>query len=317
MAQLLRVEPRSQKRLDAQLLEPAEGLRARGAAHDGDHFARQLERRPLEADPAGGDVEAEAEIDVQDVACIVDHDVAVVPVLELQQVGDDAVGGHALDEVVPSLLETDRVFAPILRCEVVVETVDRFSAEHIAGNGVGQHVDDTATGGGGRHAVRVDVDVQADVVEYAPESGDHLQGEDVLAAVVTDLEDGGLPDFVGVFVRDRALSIRLFVLLCILEHAVRAFHIAFVLFDSEGRHIRRLGVALQWFARFAVDADDDTIRVTGQVNTDLNFDLTEFLLDLFLLLCFALLDEGTKFAGDVGYFVKESEFSFIERFVCS
>ena len=317
MAQLLRIQPRGQKRLDAQLLEPLERLRARRPAHHSDHFARQLERGPLELDSAGGNVEAEAEVDVQDVARVVDHDVAVMPVLELQQVGDDAVGGHALDEVVPSLLEPDRVLAAVLRGKVIVETVDRLPANHVAGNGVGQHVDDAAAGGGRCHAVGVDVDVQTDVVENAAEGGDHLQGEDILAAVVTDFEDGGLPDFVGVFVRDGAISIRLFVLLCILEHAVCSFHVTFVLFDPESRHIGCFGVALQWFARFAVDANDDTIRVTRQVDTNFNFDLAEFLLDLFLLFGFAFLNEGTKFAGDVGYFFKEGEFSFIERPVCS
>ena len=36
---------------------------------------------------------------VDDVAILVDHDVPVVPVLHLQDVADQRVGRHALDEV--------------------------------------------------------------------------------------------------------------------------------------------------------------------------------------------------------------------------
>ena len=38
-----------------------------------------------------------------DVSLLVDHDVAVVPVLDLKQVAHQGVGGHTLDEVSTSL----------------------------------------------------------------------------------------------------------------------------------------------------------------------------------------------------------------------
>lgn len=41
--------------------------------------------------------------DVDDVALLVQHDVAVVPVLDLQQEQQEAVGGHAADEVITRL----------------------------------------------------------------------------------------------------------------------------------------------------------------------------------------------------------------------
>lgn len=41
--------------------------------------------------------------DVDDVALLVQHDVAVVPVLDLQQEQQEAVGGHASDKVVACL----------------------------------------------------------------------------------------------------------------------------------------------------------------------------------------------------------------------
>ena len=41
--------------------------------------------------------------DVDEVALLVQHDVAIVPVLDLQQEEQEAVGGHAADEVVACL----------------------------------------------------------------------------------------------------------------------------------------------------------------------------------------------------------------------
>ena len=42
---------------------------------------------------------------MDEVALAVQHDVAVVSVFDLQQEQQEAVGGHAADEVVPSLQE--------------------------------------------------------------------------------------------------------------------------------------------------------------------------------------------------------------------
>lgn len=43
--------------------------------------------------------------DVDNVPGIVDHDVAVVSVLDGQQISDDRIGSHRLDKVDPCLLE--------------------------------------------------------------------------------------------------------------------------------------------------------------------------------------------------------------------
>jgi len=43
--------------------------------------------------------------DVDEVPLAVQHDVAIVSVLDLQQEQQEAVGGHAADEVVPGLGE--------------------------------------------------------------------------------------------------------------------------------------------------------------------------------------------------------------------
>lgn len=42
---------------------------------------------------------------MDEVTLAVQHDVAVVSVFDLQQEQQEAVGGHAADEVIPSLLE--------------------------------------------------------------------------------------------------------------------------------------------------------------------------------------------------------------------
>lgn len=45
--------------------------------------------------------------DVDDVPLLVQHDVAIVPVLDLQQEQQEAVGGHASDKVVACLCGED------------------------------------------------------------------------------------------------------------------------------------------------------------------------------------------------------------------
>ena len=76
--------PRRKERLDAELLKPPVGLRGGTASHYSDHLRCQLERCAFESDPTWRDVEAEAEINVKNVTGIVYHNVAVMPILELE-----------------------------------------------------------------------------------------------------------------------------------------------------------------------------------------------------------------------------------------
>lgn len=119
--EVLRVLACGQEGFDAELLEPAVGLGGgRVAAHDGDHFGGELEGGALELDASRGDVEAEAKVDVDDVAGLVDHDVAVVAVFELQEIRDDAVGGHGFHKIVACHLEAGRILAAVFGDEVIV-----------------------------------------------------------------------------------------------------------------------------------------------------------------------------------------------------
>ena len=75
------------------------------AADEVEVLLGELEGRLLEVDSAGGHAEDEAEVDVDDVALHVEQDVAVVPVLELEHVGEDGGAGQRGHEVLPRRLQ--------------------------------------------------------------------------------------------------------------------------------------------------------------------------------------------------------------------
>jgi len=71
----------------------------RVGVHDLKQLASQFEGRSLEVDTTRRVAEHEAKVDVDDVAPLVQHDVAVMPVLDLQEEADQAVPCHALYKV--------------------------------------------------------------------------------------------------------------------------------------------------------------------------------------------------------------------------
>ncbi len=71
----------------------------RVGVHDLKQLASQLEGRSLKVDTTRGVAEHEAKVDVDDVAPLVQHDVAVMPVLDLQEEADQAVTCHALYKI--------------------------------------------------------------------------------------------------------------------------------------------------------------------------------------------------------------------------
>ena len=73
----------------------------------------------------------ERQTDVDDVALLVNHDVAVVPVLDLEQEPDDTVGCHRLDEVLPRRLELLGRLVAVLVLEVGVEALVGLSTDLI------------------------------------------------------------------------------------------------------------------------------------------------------------------------------------------
>lgn len=103
-----------------------------GTRDHGNHFVGEFEGGAFEGYTAGGNVEAEAEIDVEDMTFGIDHDVAVMTVFELQEIGDDRISCHTRDEVVTSLLELGTVGAIVFAHEELIQTVDMFSSKHIS-----------------------------------------------------------------------------------------------------------------------------------------------------------------------------------------
>ena len=73
--------------------------------HELDELVAEFEVRLPVHVVAGRGLEEEAEVYVDDVAELVYHDVAVVSVLDLQQVAHHAVRSHADHKVTPCLLQ--------------------------------------------------------------------------------------------------------------------------------------------------------------------------------------------------------------------
>ena len=96
-ADLVHVLPQLVEPLEEQPFEVVEQLGAL-ALEQLDVLARELEGGGLEVPVPGRRGEDEPEVDVDDVPLVVDQEVAVVPVLDLEDVGQDAVGGEGLGE---------------------------------------------------------------------------------------------------------------------------------------------------------------------------------------------------------------------------
>ena len=161
--ELVGVRPDGQERLDCELVEQLEPLRV-GSAHERDHLAVELERVGLEFDTAGANVEEEAKVcllavattvgdrshwrnrrtNVDDMPVIVNHDVTIVPVLDLQDEAGHRVRRHGPDKVEASLLVCCRLFATILLYAVQIEVVDVVATHLVSGCRVRHDINDTA-----------------------------------------------------------------------------------------------------------------------------------------------------------------------------
>lgn len=81
---------------------------------------------------------------MDDMPIAIDHDVAVMPILDLQDVASHRISRHRLDEVETSLLEGDSVLSAIF-CHKKVQQVIHFGTPHlIPGCRVWYHIDHTA-----------------------------------------------------------------------------------------------------------------------------------------------------------------------------
>jgi len=71
-----------------------------------------LSRRPVKHEP---------KVNMDQMAVIVNHDVSVVPIFDLQDVGDYTVSGQTADEIVSGRSELLRMFVSILLQKVLIE----------------------------------------------------------------------------------------------------------------------------------------------------------------------------------------------------
>lgn len=135
--------PRGDQSLQYQILELGVSRRLI-AAHDLDEFGRQLERAGLEAEIAGRRRQHEAEVDVYDVAVAVQQDVAVVAILDLDEIADEAVGRAALDEIFLGHEEALGTDGPEFPLEVLQQSQLAELLHLVQGHGVEDRLDQAA-----------------------------------------------------------------------------------------------------------------------------------------------------------------------------
>ena len=103
-----------------------------------------------------------SEVDVNQVALNVDHDVTVVPVFDLQNVADKRVRGQTVAKVIPSLFVPLRSAAILLR-KVVLERGVRFLDllfKCVYAHGIIDSLDKAAVGTSGQNLIRLDPERQ-------------------------------------------------------------------------------------------------------------------------------------------------------------
>jgi exonuclease VII small subunit len=292
----------SQESLDRQFLEPSVSLGLSVTSHNQHHLVGELEGGSLKLDTTRHNIETETKVNVQNMTLSIVHNVTIVPILELNKVGDDGVGSERLHKVVSGSLELDRILRSVLGGEILVQTVDGLSTQHISRDGVGENVNDTTTGCRGGDSVGEDVQIHSVRVENGTEDGNDLQSQHILSTVITDLENGRLPLLDG---GGQLVAVLVDILVIVTNSSYFSS-------DLESGHVRSLGVRLQRSSTLSVNVNDGSVGVGGQIDTNVDLDLVDLLIDLGLLLSLSLFDVGLELSGNVRDLGKEAKLSFIE-----
>eukprot|EP00304_Pavlova_gyrans_P009438 CAMPEP_0206048210 /NCGR_PEP_ID=MMETSP1466-20131121/23461_1 /ASSEMBLY_ACC=CAM_ASM_001126 /TAXON_ID=44452 /ORGANISM="Pavlova gyrans, Strain CCMP608" /LENGTH=321 /DNA_ID=CAMNT_0053423253 /DNA_START=299 /DNA_END=1262 /DNA_ORIENTATION=+ len=163
------------------------------ATHELHVFVGEFEGRRLKAHVAARAVgDQEAKVDVHDVALHVQEDVAVVPVLDLQQVGDDRPRRAALREEREGALEGPAMLRAVHGFKDLEQRAPALALLHrVHGDGVGHHLHQPAVGRRGHDAAGVQLQRQARLVEAGLDHADELHRKLLLAQVVVRLDDHG------------------------------------------------------------------------------------------------------------------------------
>jgi hypothetical protein len=164
---------------------------------------------------------------------VIDHYVSVVPVFDLDDVAQQRVGRHRVNEIDPCILETRRVRTAVLAYEEGIQVVDFSSSHLVARRRIRDHINHTGlvepittkrqfkpkfinpkrgthTRSSGRDTVRNHLKVQPKAHEYVLELCDDLQSKLVLPTIVPDLEHRRLP-------RVKAAFLLLFIVVFVIE----------------------------------------------------------------------------------------------------
>ena len=84
-------------------------------AHETDQILRELHVRLKTHVPAGTRFKHEAKVDVEQMSFLVDHDLAIVAILDLENVEHQTVGSHRLDVISALFLEEGVAFVAIFK----------------------------------------------------------------------------------------------------------------------------------------------------------------------------------------------------------
>lgn len=184
-----------QEALDGPLYEQLVWLGLLRASEDLDELLRHLEVGRLEPHVLTWRVvEEEPEVDVDEPAFAVDQDVAIVAVLDLEDVADDRVGRLRPDEVGSCLLELEAELRAVRLDEVVIEVDFERLSDLVAAARVGNDLDDAAdfivaSSPVADALVGRDKQVQIGPFEDFLEELDELNRQYVLSQVIAGLEN--------------------------------------------------------------------------------------------------------------------------------
>ena len=93
-------------------------------------------------------------------AITVNHDVAVVPILDLENIASHGVCSHRLNEIQSSFLEGSSVWTAIFVNEITVKVVDFGTTHFVSRRSVRHDIDDTAL----RNQKRSEVALSANII---------------------------------------------------------------------------------------------------------------------------------------------------------
>ena len=189
--------PHRQVALNAEHLVVVESFRGGArvvAVHHLEIFSRELERGRLKVYTSGGRGQHEVEVDVYHVSVVVQQDVAVVPVLHLQDVRQDGVPGERLDEV-PLRLPEPRLAGrakPSLEVLPQARAPRRPALDGVDGRSVGDSLDERRRGALRDDLEGTDPERQPGLAVNLAKLPRELNREELLPAVVSSLDDDRL-----------------------------------------------------------------------------------------------------------------------------